>query len=275
MHKPFDYQGHRGARGLMPENTIPAFHKALDLEVTTLELDLSVNADSELVISHEPWFSPEIAIHPDSIEITAENQMQFAIFRMTMAQISRFDVGMKPHPRFPDQKKMAVSKPRFRDMVAEIEARLIREKRKPVRYNVETKSMPAGDGIFHPAPDQFVDLIVRETRTLGIYGRIILQSFDLRTLVSAHQRYPDLPLAVLVESALELPVALDSLGFVPQIYSPYFGDLTPELIKLAHEKHMQVIPWTVNEVADMNRMISWGVDGLISDYPDRFSALKH
>jgi glycerophosphoryl diester phosphodiesterase len=270
----FDFEGHRGARGLMPENTLPAFHKALDLGVTTLELDLSVSAENELIVSHEPWFGWEIATHPEGIPVTEENEKQFNLHAMPYAEIARFDVGLKPHPRFPDQQKMAAVKPRFSDMVREIEARIKKEKLKPVWYNIETKSMPAGDGVFHPAPDTFVDLVLKEIRETGIAHKVIVQSFDLRTLVAMHKKAPEIPLALLVESAAELPAALDSLGFTPFIYSPYFGDLTPELVALAKSKSMKVVPWTVNETTDMQRMIAMGVDGLISDYPDRYQGLN-
>jgi glycerophosphoryl diester phosphodiesterase len=271
----FDFQGHRGARGLMPENTIPGFHKALELGVTTLELDLCVSAEGELIISHEPWFSWEIATHPDSsIQITRDNERQFNLYRMTYDEIARFDVGLKPHPRFPEQMKIPAVKPRFSDMVREIEARVKKEKRPPVWYNIETKSMPEGDGIFHPDPETFTDIVLKEINQLGIADRVIVQSFDLRTLVAMHRKSPKIKLALLVESAGELPQALETLGFVPDIYSPNHEDLTEEWISLAKAKKMKVIPWTVNDTARMQQLVNLGVDGLISDYPDRFKLLS-
>lgn len=270
----FDYQGHRGARGLMPENTLPAFHKALDLDVTTLELDLCVSADSRLVVSHEPWFSHEISTHPDSIEITEENEKSFSLYHMSYDEIIRYDVGLKPHPRFPVQQKVPAVKPLFSEMIEEIESRISQEDRDPIWYNIETKSLPAGDGIFHPAPDVFASLVLKEVNALGIKDRVVVQSFDVRTLQEVRKRDASVKLALLVESSLTFELSLKELGFIPEIFSPNYEDLTQEIVDAAKKKGMKVIPWTVNEVADMQRLVKMGVDGLISDYPDRFSALQ-
>jgi glycerophosphoryl diester phosphodiesterase len=272
MQQPmFDFQGHRGARGLMPENTIPAFHLALDLRVTTLELDLAVNAEGNLVISHEPWFSHEFSLKPDGSRVSADEEQQFLIYRMTQAEIETFDVGSAEHPRFLQQKKMIATKPLFSALVRSIESRIKKENLKPVFYNIETKSLPQGDNLAHPEPAKFVEIVHREISELGIKDRVIVQSFDFRTLIEMKKRDPSVVLAMLLEDATDLEKGLSDIGFVPEIYSPNYETLTPELIKSAHRNGMRVIPWTVNNVADMERLISWGVDGLISDYPDLYA----
>ena len=193
----FDVQGHRGARGLLPENTLPAFARALALGVTTLELDLAVSADRELVVSHEPWMSAEICRLPDGRPIRPDEEQDFKLFEMDYAEIAAFDCGSAGHPRFPEQRAQPARKPLLREVFALGEA-YAAETGRPVFYNVETKTQPERDGRFHPEPEPFVRLIAAEANRAGTGHRTTLQSFDVRTLQAAARLDLAFRLALLV-----------------------------------------------------------------------------
>jgi glycerophosphoryl diester phosphodiesterase len=264
-----DFQGHRGCRGLLPENTIPAFQKALDLGVTTLEMDVVITKDKKVILSHEPWFSHEIALDPEGNSITLEDEKNHRIYGLTYKETQAYDVGKKAHPRFPDQAKFKAKKPLLSDVIAFAEAHAKETSRPLPYYNIETKSLPVGDGLFHPEPEEFVDLLVAAIKNGGIAERTTIQSFDVRTLQVAKRKYPELKLVLLIENTETPAQNLQTLGFTPDIYSPDYALVDDALIAFAKQKEMKVIPWTVNEREEMDRMISMGVDGLITDYPDR------
>lgn len=264
-----DWQGHRGARGLLPENTIPAFKKALDLGMTTLELDVAVSADSQLIISHEPWMSAEICKKENGEEIGEEEATSIRIFELSYEEIKKYDCGTKAHSRFPQQEKRKTYKPSLKEMVQEVEA-YAKEKNYPLpQYNIEIKSEESYDGIFTPEIATFVALTIKEIRDLGIEKRSNLQSFDLRALEEIHRQAPEITLAYLVEENENIEENLSLLSFLPEIYSPYHILVNQETMQVAKAKGMKVIPWTVNEKEEMKRLIDLGVDGIITDYPDR------
>lgn len=268
-----DVQGHRGCRGLLPENTIPAFKKAMDLGVTTLELDLVISKDKEVIISHEPFFSHEISTAPNGVVITEEDEKEHNLYQLTYEQIKAYDVGAIGHHKFPEQVALAVHKPSFRDMVREIEAYAKAKNYKSPLYNVEVKRVPEQDGIFHPGAEEFVDLVYQAIADLGIQKRTVIQSFDIKSLQIAHEKYPKIELVYLVinENSTEKNLAL--LGFTPEIYSPYFKMINATEAAFCQSKNMKLVPWTVNEVQDMESMIALRVEGIISDYPDRLIKL--
>jgi glycerophosphoryl diester phosphodiesterase len=267
--RPFDAQGHRGCRGLMPENSIPAFQEALRLGVTTLELDVVITRDSQVLLSHEPFFSNSIckdstgAYIPDSVE------KQYNIFQMSLAETRKFDCGSVPVARFPEQKQISLYKPLLSEVIEVVEGQRQRDSLPLFFYNIETKSQPETDGIFHPEPEAFVDLVVKVLREKGILDRCLLQSFDVRSLQVAHRKYPDLKLVLLVENELSLGENLEKLGFDPDFYSPEDRLVSSGLLKMLRLKNIPLIPWTVNDTSEMRRLMELGVDGLITDYPDR------
>jgi glycerophosphoryl diester phosphodiesterase len=270
----FDTQGHRGCRGLMPENTIPAMLKALDLGVITLELDAVITKDKEVVVSHEPFFNHEISLKPDGKPVTPAEEQSLNIYQMTYDEVKAFDVGSKPHPRFPDQQKLRVSKPLLRELLDSTETSANQKGRK-LFYNIETKSAPRGDNTYHPAPPEFVDLLMGVIQSKELEERVIIQSFDFRTLQYLHDKYPAIKTAMLIEdnNTRSLDDQLQSLGFIPTIYSPHYSLVTAVLIQKCHEKGIKVIPWTVNTLKRMEKLKAMGVDGIISDYPNLFQQL--
>lgn len=273
MIETFDVQGHRGARGLAAENTLPAFEVALELGVTTLELDTVISADHEVVVSHDPWFSSKICSKPDGEPVTPEEEQEHLIYQMPYAEVARFDCGKRGHPDFPRQEPRTAVKPLLRDVIAFAESYARQHGRPPVQYNVETKSWSEGDRRLHPAPQAFVESIWNVVEETGIAGRFILQSFDVRTLQEARNRALPIRLALLISPGFQTPKGhlrkgLEDLGFTPDIYSPDFHLVTKNVVELARNQGMLVIPWTVNDADDMLRLREMGVDGLITDYPD-------
>ena len=269
----FDLQGHRGCRGLMPENTIPGFIHALNLGVRTLEMDVVISRDRKVILSHDPWMSPEFCRMPDGSDIL-DNVDKPLIFQLTEHEVSQFDCGSRPYAAFPQQKHIRASKPSLKAVIDAAENHARNTGRPAPRYNIETKSTPAGDHIYHPDPDTFADLLGEVLTAEGIAERSTVQSFDVRTLQRFHNRRPEIVLSLLVEDEETLETHLNELGFVPQIYSPEYRIVNAELIAECRGHGMQIIPWTVNEASDMAALVRLGVDGLITDYPDRFPKMS-
>ena len=272
MQIQFDMQGHRGCRGLMPENTIPAMLHALKSGVTTLEMDIVFTKDNVAILSHEPFFNHEITTKPDGTFIEEKEEKNYNIFRMTFAETKQYDVGLKPHPRFPLQQKIAVRKPALAELFDSVKTYLASKKRPLPFFNIETKTLPGTDNIFHPAPAQFIELLMKVIKEQKMEPFVIIQSFDVRTLQYLHKNYPGITTALLVEDFDKRPVAdhIQQLGFMPDIYSPHYSLVTKEVLDTFHSHNKKVIPWTVNDKKQIEYLKLLGVDGIISDYPDLF-----
>ncbi len=275
----FDLQGHRGAMGLKPENTLPSFYKAVDLGVSTIEFDLAVSREHRLVISHEPWFRSNICLQPDGSPIPREEERSFRLYEYDYETIAQFDCGSLQHPSHPDQKNFFASKPLMVDAIEAVDEYVRSLGREPVRFNIELKSNPAWYGTLIPNPEVFARLLHEELLKLEreletpILERISIQSFDPRTLHSFRDIAPTVPLVILRSTEETVDEHIDHFGFLPEIYSPNYRILTPEHVTRAHDLGMLVIPYTVNKPEDMQRMVDYGVDGLITDYPNRFNEL--
>ncbi|MDF1696215.1 MAG: glycerophosphodiester phosphodiesterase family protein [Saprospiraceae bacterium] len=274
MTTSLDIQGHRGCRGLRPENTIPAFIRAIDIGVTTLELDVVVNKHHDVIISHEPFFNHEISTGPNNELIDTSNEKDFNMFPMTMQEIQQFDVGKKPHERFPNQKKVAAIKPTLDEMVKQVELYVFENEYPLPLYNIEIKRNKKHDGIFHPEMTVFADVVCNKVVELGIDERSTIQCFDVETLQYVHKKYPELKLVYLIQNTLPFEKNISNLGFQPFVYSPYFKLVTEDLVNYCRKNNIKLIPWTVNSESDIISMIDIGVDGIISDYPDRVVELS-
>ena len=272
----FDFEGHRGCRGLMPENTIPAYQHAIDLGVTTLEMDAVITKDKQVIMSHEPFFNHEITTKSDGSFVDEKEERSWNIYQMTYAETLQFDVGIKTHPRFPLQQKVAVHKPRLSDVIdsADVYA-AVKNKHLPF-YNIETKSTAATDNIYHPAPAEFVELIMQVIKEKKIEDRTIIQSFDIRPLQYLHEHYPSIKTSYLFELPSDKTFAerLKELGFLPTIYSPDEKLVSPLLVKQCRELGIKLVPWTINDIKRMKELKQMGVDGLISDFPDLYKQIK-
>jgi glycerophosphoryl diester phosphodiesterase len=263
----YDLQGHRGARGLMPENTIPAMIKALDLGATTLELDLAVTKDGELIVTHEPYMNPLICLTPEGKEIP-EGDRSHNIYQMTFEEVKQYDSGSKYHAGFPQQVKFHVTKPRLKDLFDVVEKYVTDHDLPKPNYNIEIKSSPEGDGVYHPNPAEFSDKVYELIDANIEWDRVNIQSFDFRVLKYYHQKYPEVTLAMLITDASQSQIQLEELGFQPEIYSPYFVALKKDIVQDLKLKGMKVIPWTVNTTEQMQNLLDMGVDGIITDFPN-------
>lgn len=286
----FDLQGHRGTRGLAPENTLAAFQRALDLGVTTLETDVVVTRDDIPVIAHDPYVSPDLARGPDGAYVANKDLL---VRSLTLAELKRYDIGaLNPAgsyaKQWPEQKSVAGERyPTLAELL-----QLIKASGKPVRLNLETKLSPERPGDT-PPPAEFVRRVLDVLRQEDFVARTTLQSFDWRTLAAARAQAPDLATSCLTivgrnfdnvtgvfgrpsrwTNGLELAAYDNSVPRVVHAagcgtWAMQYGNLTPGALAEARALGLKVVPWTVNDPAEMARLIEWGVDGLITDYPDR------
>ena len=271
-----DLQGHRGCRGLMPENTIAAMLEALKWGVTTLELDVVITKDKQVLLSHEPYMNLEIATPPSGDIKNGSSSKQFNIYEMTYSEVVKWDVGMKFNPRFPEQQKLQVQKPLLKDVIEVVEHFIKTNKLKPVAYNIETKMSPDTDNLYHPDPKEFVSLLSKVVIDGGIADRTTIQSFDPRSLIELHAKKAPFQLSFLIEDTDKKTATevIGLLGFKPDYISPAFSMVDESFVKEFHQHKMKVVVWTVNQEADIKKMALLGVDGIISDYPNRFKVLN-
>ena len=269
----FDWQGHRGARGLVPENPVAAMLKALAYpQVKTLEMDVAVTGDGVIVLSHEPWCSAEICSLPDGNPVTEAEADTLRIYSMTFDQLQQIDCGKRGHPRFPEQQAQAAAKPSLEQVVTAVNQYCTAHQRPQPRYNIEIKSQPDYDGVYTPPVNEFVSMLIAEVNRLGIRDQSCLQSFDTRALEAIHRLDTSITTAYLIENLDAVPTNLERLSYLPPIYSPDYKLLTANAVAALHQLGMKVIPWTVNDSTTMKTLMEMGVDGIITDYPNRIPA---
>ena len=281
----FDLQGHRGARGLMPENTLAAFEHALQIGVSTLELDIAITADGTPVISHDPALTP--AITRDASGQWIKNRGPL-IKSLTLAELHRFDVG-RSDPQSAYGRQFPRQQPRDGQRIPTLASlfQLVNELGADrVRFDIETKIFPnAPDETL--APEAFVDRLLPVIRQFGMTRRVMIQSFDWRTLRLVQQLEPTIETVYLSAQTPNADTLRDGSWTAGMLradhasvahmvkasggrtWAPLFTNVDEAAIKTAHTIGIKVVPWTVNESTDMDRLIAWGVDGIISDYPDR------
>jgi glycerophosphoryl diester phosphodiesterase len=262
-------QGHRGARGLFPENTIAAFIEAIKLGVHALEMDVVISADNKVVVSHEPWMNALFCSLPSGEPIEKESEQKYNLYKMPYVEITTYDCGKRGNPEFPFQKAMSERKPLLSEVIKASEHYIQAHNLPPIHYTIEIKSDINDYGIFQPDPKTFVDLVYQDIKQYISLEQVCIQSFDEQILQEMNKKDEQVNLAFLVENNDGLQTNMNRLGFIPQTYSPEFIQVTPELVKQVHDLNMQLIVWTVNELEDMKKLIAMGVDGLISDYPNR------
>lgn len=264
----FSNEGHRGGRGLMPENTIPAMQYAIDLGMTTLEMDTHITKDQEVVVTHDDYLSPAFMLDPQGQEIPKSDARKYAVFQMDYAALKQFDLGSKYYDAFPQQKKMKSYIPRLGELIEAVQQYLKKTGKKQVFYNIETKCSPEGDGFLNPDPETFVKLLMEVIEKKGIQPFVVIQSFDKRTLQVLHKKYPKVKTSYLVANKKSFEENIADLGFKPFILSPMYQMVNAELVKKCHEQQIKVIPWTVNTPKEITELKALNVDGIISDYPD-------
>lgn len=268
-----DIQGHRGARGLLPENTVASFELAAAWGMHAVELDIVLTADGHLLVSHEPYFSSHTSLTPDGDRISEEDAESHNIYEMSLEHAQRYECGAIGHDQFPSQRPRSAHKPTLAEVVRAVDAFTAHHQRAPMRYNIEVKSRAEWVGRFQPSPEELAERVYAEAERLGVLDRSTLQSFDPAVVERFRVVDRDVEVAFLVENNLSFAHNLDRLSFVPDIYAPWFPYIDASVVEAVHEAGVLLITWTVNEPDDMQRLASYGVDGLITDYPDRANAL--
>jgi glycerophosphoryl diester phosphodiesterase len=243
--------GHRGARAMRPENTIPAFEYAIRAGVDVLEMDMAVTCDNVIVISHDPILEAPVCTGPRPRAI---------IHELTLAEVRQWDCGAVRNPNFPKQTPVPGTKMPTLDEVLSL------SKLGKFEFNIETKSF-ADKPEYTPSPEEFVRLFLAEVGKHHLEKRVMLQSFDFRTLVACERMAPHMRRVALTESDQRDFVTIAAEGGHAQIVSPNYELVTKEKVDGAHRAGLQVVPWTVNKPADWDRMIQAGVDAIISDDP--------
>lgn len=266
---PPDVHGHRGCRALMPENTVAGFMKAAELGCTWMELDVVITGDGQVLVSHEPWMEHRICRTPQGDSITQEQERSFNIFHMTTAEAQAFDCGSTQHPDFPEQENAPAHKPTLLEVVEAMDDFATENGFGSIGFNIEIKSEPELYGTYQPAPKAFVATVMAAITDLNIADRCILQSFDPAILEAIHEADPGMRTSFLVENDDGIAANLKRLSFAPAIYSPAFEQLDVTAVNTLHEQDIEVAAWTVNEEADIRRIIALGVDVIITDHPDR------
>lgn len=264
----FDIQGHRGCRGLLPENTLPAFEKAIELGVTTLEMDVVLSGDNTWFVSHEPWLNHQICTDIEGRTILPEREQTYNLYRWRDAEIQACDCGSLGHPAFPAQKAAPLSKPTLEEVLIRCEEKA-RELGRVIRYNIEIKSHPDWEEVYQPPVDEYVDFFTDFMDRIQFTDRITVQSFDMRVLRLLNEQQPEWTLALLSDNLLTVKQNIKALGFTPAIYSPRYTSVHKLAVMACRDLNMKLIPWTVNDPSEMQKLIDLGVDGIITDYPDR------
>ena len=270
----FTFQGHRGARGLLPENTVASFQKSFELGIHTVELDVVVSKDEQLVVSHEEWFSANISTKPNGQPITKAEEMQHLIYQMPYSEVKKYDCGQRGHILFLEQQPQKAYKPLLKEVVEQGDLFSETKGLQVPIYNIEIKtSEQRGDGYLHPTPKKYAEIVYRTLKELDIENRVLVQSFDVRLVQAMKTIAPHLKLSLLLDNAHSLDWNIKQLGFVPNVYAPYYQFITRKLVQDVHALGAEIITWTVNEPKDMLRLMYYGVDSIITDYPDRAAKL--
>jgi glycerophosphoryl diester phosphodiesterase len=258
----FELQGHRGARGLFPENTVAGVLDTLALGVSSIELDIAVTADDVVVICHDPFLNADLTRDESGAWLSSRQPL---IHGMSFAALRMFDVGrLRPESdtqaRFPDQ--VGQDGLRIPTLVEMLEV----TRASGAILDVELKTDAA-----HPewscAPEHMARLVIEVARSCDALERLVVRSFDWRGLAWLQTHCPTLPLAWLSYRQPD-PARVIAASNGRGTWAPYFDDLTPSAVTDAQSKGLRVAPWTVNEPADMARLIAWGVDGFCTDRPD-------
>jgi len=268
-----DVQAHRGGMGLYPEESLDAMKNAIDLGVNTLEMDLCITQDRQVVLSHDKFFHYRYATRPDGTAVNKEDERVY-LYSLPYSEILKWDVGQKYNPEWPEKQCVPAVKQLASEVIAAIEAYTAEKDLAPVYYNIEIKSDMDYDGgvegVDWPEYHEFTDLCMAVLEAAGLGDRLIIQCFDERALNYINQKYPGHRLSYLVEDfETDFDEYMSKLDFIPEWLSPNHQNVNEDLMARAHEKGMKVVTWTVDDPEEMQRLMDLKVEAIISNYPDR------
>ncbi len=266
VQKKIEIHGHRGFRGLYPENTLTAFKAAANAGVDYIELDVIISKDSQIVVSHDPWFNSKICTAPDKKKVKKCSQGNLHV--MSYAEIKKYDCGKRGNKKFPKQLKTEAYKPLLGEVIETLERYTKENNLPPIQYNIEIKSNALGDGKYHFDPKITAALVENLIHQFNFDDRILIQSFDVRSLKAIHALNPSLKIGLLVANLHSVEVNIRRLGFTPSYYNPAAPICNSKTIEQAHKMGCKVIVWTVNSEKEIKRWMLLKADGIITDYPD-------
>lgn len=263
-----EYFGHRGCRGILPENTIIGFNKALELGADGIEWDVIVNKDNELIISHEPYADAQYCLDPSGESFSKKKEKGFNFHKMTTEEIQAFDCGSNGNSKFPEQQKVQSIKPTVQEAFKKVNI-----KDKAILF--EIKSEEKDYGTFQPLPKEYAKIIATEIENYAYKSNIIFMCFDANLLNELHKVLPDYRYVYLTYVPLKsIKSFLNDIDFVPYALGMYHVTITKKDVKKSNQAGVKVFAWTVNSEKHCEKLIRYGVEGIITDYPDRIKRLK-
>lgn len=248
----FQIHAHRGFRGLYPENTITAFKNAAKLGAFAIELDIVISKDSQVVVSHEPWFNHKICSEPDGKPVKKFHQHN--LYQLNYDSIKQYDCGKRGNKKFPQQIAVNEYKPLLVDVIKQMEDYCKENNLPPIHYNIEIKSRKIGDNKYHPTPETICKLLMPVLNKFDIEDRILIQSFDAISLQIIHHLKPNLKTGLLIANFKSVNRNIKKLGYMPYMYNPNIKLTKSKTINKAHQKGMKIIVWTVNKPLDIQRL---------------------
>jgi glycerophosphoryl diester phosphodiesterase len=268
MNTNFFWQGHRGERGLYPENTLLGFANCLKNGVRAVELDVLLCADGQVVVSHEPYFSPEYCLTPEGKPIESEAIWQYNFFNMTYSEICAFDCGSLPHPRFPMQKNARAYKPLLLEVIAHLEA--LSDSYTPPFYTIEIKVSEEWVEKGQPSLEYTAGRVLETIYQARLSKqRFCIESFEPQVLEHIRRKDGDIKIGLLVENSLSVEENLRRLSFAPDMYAAHQDRIHKAMIDELHQKNIRIWAWTVNNPQTAQRLLDWGVDSIITDFPSQ------
>ena len=264
-----DVQAHRGGMGLYPEESLEAMINAVNLGVNTLEMDMCISQDGQVVLSHDRYFHHRYATRPDGTPVM-DGDPKVYLYQLPYSEIQKWDVGSKYNPGWPDKKCIPVCKPLAKEVISAVEAYTKENGLTPMKYNIEVKSSPEeGEGVLWPEYHEYTDICMAMLDSLNLGDRLIIQSFDERALQYIHDKYPGHILSFLWEGwETDFDDQMSQIDFIPEWVSPESENVDSTFMARAHEKGMKVVTWTVDDPEEMNRLMDLKVEAIISNYPN-------
>jgi glycerophosphoryl diester phosphodiesterase len=259
-----EWHAHRGFRGLMAESTIPAMKNALDLKADVLEFDITFTKDKQAVVSHDPKLDYLITLDKDGKEIPKEANL--AIYQMTYKEVKTYDIGSKQHKDFSLQKNFKAHMPLLKELLDSVERYVALKGYKKPLYNIETKTSKARDGIYQPAPEEFVKRMMQVINKAKVQDRVIIQSFDPRTLEIVRRDYPKVAV-MLITTKGNLEQNMKKLIFLPDYYAPSPDLITKDVVTFCQQKGIKLLCGNTNDKKDIEKILKLGVTRVCSDYP--------
>ncbi len=270
MSSYVDVQAHRGGAGLWPENTFTSMTNAVEMGVNTLELDLQISQDKQIVVSHDAYFHSRYATRPDGSEVKPEEPKEY-LYTMPYDSIAKYDVGKRPSTVWPGKEQSPAIKPLASALIDSVETLTTKLGLTPMRYNIEIKCRKGkAEGKDWPEYHEFVDRCIELLLSKNLGDRLVVQCFDVRALNYMHEKYPQVKLSYLTGGKdVDFDTYMAKINFKPEWLSPEHSTVNEALVKRCHEEGIKIVPWTADTNEEIQRLVDLHVDAIISNYPDR------